>query len=187
MAFVAKDGNGTNQNLPLYDAAYSAGKVTFTPVAAPTDIAVLTGSSSKIVRLKSVTIGGFATTGGDLIFQLIKRSDAGTLGSAVLTTLTATPHDSSNAAATAVLSSVGTANYTTVGTIVGTVIRTGRAYLNIVTTGTTEKVSWDFTVRGDQPPTLRSATELLVINCAAGTLPAGAVLDFAMQWEEAAA
>lgn len=187
MALVVKDGNGTNQNLPLYDQAYSAIGVTFTPVAAPTDWLVLQGSATKIVRLKRITFAGFATTGGDMLCALIKRSDAGTLGSAVLTGVTACPLDSANSAATAVLSTVGTANYTTVGTIVGVGIRAARAYLNIVTTGNTEKIVWDFTTRGDQAPTLRAATEFLVLNGQAGTLPAGSKFDFEVQWEEGSA
>lgn len=187
MALVVKDGNGTSQNLPLYDPAYSYSGGTFAPVATPTDWLIIQGSASKIVRLKRVTISGFATTAGDLIMSLRKASDAGTIGSAVLTAVTATPHDSTNAAATAVVSTVGTANYGTIPTVVGTSIRYERCYLNIVTTGNTQTITWDFTTRGDQPPTLRSATEYLCINSAGGTLPAGTKLDWSIELEEGAA
>lgn len=184
MSLVITDGNGVRQNLPAYDPAYAYGGVTFTPVAAPTTWVIVAGAANKFIRIKRVRISGLATTAGSLIVQLLKNSDLGTLGSAVLTGVTGTPLDSRSAAAAATVSTVGTANYTTVPALVGSVIRTGRVYLEIVTVGRSQEMSWDFSTRMDQAPILTTALEAFTLNSAGGTLPAGTKLDWEIQIEE---
>ena len=184
MALIVKDGNGTNQNLPLYDPSYGFGGLAFTPVAAPTDWLIIQGSATKVVRLKRVEITGFATTAGSLEFRLRKASDAGTIGSGVLTAITACPMDSAYAAATAVVSTVGTANYTTVPAIVGSAIKTSRLFLDVETTGESDKLVWEWAGNGDKPPALRASTEYLCLNSNGDGLPAGTKFDWSIILEE---
>lgn len=184
MGLSVIDSSGAAKILPGYDPAFTAGVTGFTPVAAPTDISNLFGSATKIIRLKRVSVSSLCTTtAGQFYFQLVKRSTAGTLGSAVLTTLAATKLDSNSDAATAVCSSVGTANYTTLGTIVGSVIRTARLFVTLTTAQPTSVV-WDFSKCLDQAPVLRASTEQFAINCGGQTLLTAQTIDLGWEWEE---
>jgi hypothetical protein len=82
-------------------------------------VVVIQGSATKTIRLTYVKVQGWSTTAGVMKWKMSRRTTAGTLGSAVLTAIpTQGKNDSGTVAApTAVLSTVGTANYTTVGTL----------------------------------------------------------------------
>jgi hypothetical protein len=186
MSFVVKDGNGTNQNLPGYDATYGYGGIAFTPVATPTMWLLVAGAASKYIRLKRLRISGFCTTIGSLIMVLAKGSDLGTAGSGVLTAVTATPFDSANATAAATVSTVGTANYTTVPTLVGSMIRGGRLVMDLeaMTIAPTTELVWDFSTRMDQAPILTTALECFYVTCQGDGLPTGAKIDWELQLEQ---
>lgn len=154
-----------------------------TPIATPTDMLRICGSATKTVRVKRVVMGGKATTGGQLTAALIRRSTAGTLGSATLTAITAEQHDSGDAAPTAAVSYIQTANYTTLGTSAGQA-DVARAYLQVVATGPTTPAIFDFSTRQDKPQTLRGTTDCLVVNGNSDALPAGSALDFSVETEE---
>lgn len=154
-----------------------------TPIAAPTDILRICGSATKTVRVKRVVMGGKATTGGQLTAALIRRSTAGTLGSATLSSITAEQHDSGDAAVSGTVQYVQTANYTTLGTSAGQA-GVARAYLNVVATGPTTPAVFEFSSRQDKPQTLRGTTDCLVVNGNGDTLPAGSALDFEVETEE---
>lgn len=171
--------------------SYMASVSGFTPVAAPTDILNIFGSASKLVTVNRIKVTGItsAATAITLDCRLIKRSTAGTLGSAVLTALTATPLDSSNPAGSAVVSTVGTANYTTLGTIVGEVASEKLALTLSPATATDfpqSNVGAVFTFNDGvtQNVTLRGVAEQLAINLNAPTLPAGTVLNIFVEWTE---
>lgn len=149
-------------SLPHVDSenqTYSAATGAFVAANLATDIAVITGSASKTVRVFGVRITGTQTTGGIVNVFLIKRSADNTGGTSAA--ITPVPHDSSNAAATAVVRSY-TANPTGLGTAVGNV-RIEKVDLGAVT-ALGETLEWLFDLRGAQPIVLRGAAQILAVN-----------------------
>lgn len=97
---------------------FSASAIGIAPATTPLDVFTLTGSSTRTVRITKITLSGTQTTTGTIDVLLIKRSTANTGGTS--TTPAIVPHDSTNAAATAVFRA-----YTvdpTLGTAVGNVL-----------------------------------------------------------------
>ena len=180
-------GNAANPlavNTEGQKATYRYSGLAFSPVATPTDFIVIQGSATKTIRVKHIALNGIATTAGVMPIQIVKRTSAPTLGSAVLTAVTAGKHDSTDAAATAVVSTVGTANITTLGTAAG-VIGVGRLSLTTAASALANgDIEWEFALRSDKPVILRGATEYLVINANAGAVPAGGAIDYEIETEE---
>jgi hypothetical protein len=165
-------------------ATYRYAGVALAPVATPTDIIVIKGSATKTVVVKRVKLSGVATAQGNMPFLLIRRSTAGTLGSAVLTAVTAAKHDTGDPAPTAVVSTVGTANYTTPGTAAG-VEGVGRLSMGAAGSGAVDNgLVWDFSTRRDAPLRLRGASDFLVINANGAAVPSGGVIDYEIEIEE---
>lgn len=108
-------------------ASYSAAAGPFAAAALPTDIFTITGSATKVVRIKKIYFSPSATNATSYNFLLIKRSTANSGGTSTL--LTNVPNDSDDIAATATVRSY-TAN-PTLGTTVGTI----RAYRLVVPQG----------------------------------------------------
>ena len=171
---------GQTYIVPTYRYAGMA----FAPVATPTDIIVIRGSATKTLIVKRVKICGAATAAGTMPAAIIRRSTAGTLGSAVLTAITAAKLDSTDATATGVVSTVGTANYTTPGTTAGNV-GAGRLQLTALATGVAAiPLEWDFAVRDSKGLYLRGVLEHLCVNLNGAALPAGGVIDYEIEIEE---
>lgn len=163
---------------------YRYAGVALAPVATPTDIIIIQGSATKTLIVKRVKICGAATAAGTMPATLTRRSTAGTIGSAVLTAVTAAKHDSGQGAATGVVSTVGTANYTTVGTTAGNV-GAGRLQMTALATGVAAiPLEWDFANRDDKGIYLRGVLEHLCVNLAGAALPAGGVVDYEIEIEE---
>jgi hypothetical protein len=168
-------------------AAYRYAGSAFSMVATPTSVVVVQGSASKTIVVKRVKLSGGDTAAGSMPCTLTKRSTAGTLGSAVLTGVTATKLDSLDANATAVVSTVGTANYTTPGTTTGVV---GIGRLNMValgsaaTSGEGAPLMFDFSASNHKPLVLRGVLEFLTIDFGGAGIPAGGVLDWEVETEE---
>lgn len=194
------DGTGTSKTLATFtDAAgnqryqvtgdtalahYGAGKNQLTPVAAIKTCFVMAGSATMTVRVKQIVLSGIATAAGETPFKISKCSDAGTLGSAVLTTLTACPMDSGFAASTALFSSVGTAVYTTEPAIVGTPIVTGELALAATTTGNVAPLVFNFGVNGVPAIVLRGVAQVLIVDFVGGTVPSGGKYSASIIWSE---
>lgn len=159
---------------PTYSAAIS-GLVT---AATATDIFTISGSGTRTIRVTKISIDGLAAAGGNVTFNLIKRSATNTGGTS--TTLTAVPHDSANAAGTATIRAY-TANPTGLGTAVGTV-RSNRAFISgVTTTASTEDVE----MFGDlgQGIVLRGTGEFLCMNQGGVTITTPA-LNIWVEWTE---
>lgn len=156
--------------------AYSS---SFTVVAAATatDIARLSGSATARIEVTKVIIGGVQTTAGLVKVDLVKRSTANTGGTA--TTPAAVPHDSADAAASAVVS-VYTANPSALGTAVGTV-RSHRVPVG-ASTGATSPVVFDFGKDG-KPIVLTGVAEGLSVNLAGATVTGGNI-DVTIEFNE---
>jgi hypothetical protein len=160
-------------------ATYRAAITGITLASSPTDIFRISGSATKTVYIKSITVGGYKTSAGNLIIGLFKRSTANTQGTEVA--LTEHPLDSGDAAATAVAVAY-TAN-TTVGT--GVVIGAKRAEWHAANlTGTVAPTVWEF--GGFNPAryvVLRGAAQGLAINLG-GVTQTGGVATVEVEWME---
>ena len=150
---------------------YSAGFIALAPAITATDILEILGSDTKTVRITRIQISGVATAAGAYSIQLLKRSTAATGGTS--TSATIVPHDSANAAGTAVVKGY-TANPTT-GTLVGIVqvkkitVSTAAGAIPIVPT------ELSFELRGEQAIVLRGAAQSLCINLNGVTMTGGAL------------
>lgn len=163
---------------PAYNFSVSA----FAAVATPTAVLVIQGSATRTVRIRSVTIAGAATAAGNMPVVLTKRSTGGTLGSAVLTGVTGAQMDSQDVAPTAVVSTVGTANYTTLGTTAG-VVASGRLNMAALGTGSAAPTVFGFGL-GSKALVLRGTSQYLTVDFSGAAIPSGGVMDFTVQLEE---
>ena len=155
-----------------------------TPVATPTDVVLIQGSATKTVRIKYIKLSGYATTAGIMPVSLIRRlGTGGTKGSATYSVVTAGLNDTSNAAATAVVEYVQTANVTTVQTANG-VVGAGRLGFPSATVALQGVLQWDFTIRNDQALVLRGTGDFIAINFGGAAVPTAGVIDIELECEE---
>lgn len=197
------DGDGASQTFPAHldasggytpvhsldgsVATFSAAGSAFAQVATPTVWLVIQGSASKTVRIRRIELSGAATAAGSMPAVVARCSSAGTPGSAALTAVTAAEHDSSGASATAVVSTVGSANYTTPPTVVANV---GAGRVNMVALGSAATSSagnplvFDFGVGGESALVLRGTSEFITISASGAAIPAGGVNDYRIVWTE---
>lgn len=156
----------------------------FTPVATPTDVLMIQGSATRTLRVKRIALGGVATANGNMLATLIRRSTQFTTqGSAVFTAVTAAKMDTTDATATGVASTIGTANLTSVGTLVGN-LQQSRLFLPATATGQPFPLIWEFATRQDKALILRGTTDFVFLNLNGGAVPAGGILDFDIEIEE---
>lgn len=163
---------------PTYIAAFTA----FSPgVAATTDILTLAGSATQTVRV--LQVGLFvdtATAAAEYDVQLVRRSTAGTGGTA--TTVTGRPLDKNDAAATAVAKIYTVAP--TAGTLVG-LLWAKQAYVPVAP-AIAASVLFDFSAlgKGGKALILRGTTDVLAVNLN-GATPANALsIDGYVVWTE---
>lgn len=182
----AVDVNGRVQvSLEGSRATYHYALLAFAMVATPTDAFIIQGSATKTVRVKKIKLSAQATSQGSMPVQLIRRSAADATNG-VLTAITAAKHDSGDAAPTAVVSSVGTANFSSLGTSAG-LVGAGRLGFSALGTGSAgfgQELHWDFSLNNDKPLILRGVSEFLVVNFNGAAIPAGGVVDIEIETEE---
>jgi hypothetical protein len=106
-------------------ATYSAQADNFLIGNPATDVFTITGSASKLIRIREIQFSGTRTTAGDFAFTIVSRSTANSGGTSTLRT--AVPHDSTLAAATATVRAYTVSP--TLGTLIGA-IRSGRVYFS---------------------------------------------------------
>jgi hypothetical protein len=152
-------------------ATYSAAASSLTVAASATDIFTITGSASRTVRILRISLSAWKTAVSSEQILLIKRSTANSGGTSA--TLTAVPHDSTNAAATATVRSY-TAN-PTLGTAVGT-IRSVKLPVPTQTPSNAQSQTgysvkeWEFGKHSGQAVVLRGTSEVLAVNLNAVTV-----------------
>lgn len=145
---------------------YSAAISQAVTAAVPTDIFTLTGSASKVVRVRFLAFGGtVASANGTFRFLLVKRSTANSGGTAA--TVSAIPHDSNSAAATAT-ARVYTAN-PTLGTAVGT-LHASTTELSTATATPAGKKDKHVDFEEGLEVVLRGTNEVLAMNLAGQTI-----------------
>jgi hypothetical protein len=164
---------------------YGYAQLALAPVASPTDIIVIAGAAAVIGRVRRICLSGAASSAGTMPVQLVRRSSAGTLGSAVLTNIAAAKYDSTDIVGpSCTVSTFGTANYSTLGTSAD-VFGAQRLQMTALSTGLAAvPVEWNFAAWRDKAVTLRSASELLCVNLNGASLPGGGVVDFEIEMEE---
>lgn len=170
-------------------ATFSAAFAAFLPVATPTDIFNFVGSATKTVKVHLVELWGNSTSISAILpVRLARRSTAGTLGSAVLTGVTAVPHGLNSLTATAVASTVGTANYTTLGTLIGYYSYESLLQLDVDTPAGLygPKIVWDFNKPNLQPIVLTGVADQVTINYQGAAVPSGTLLYGRFVWTEEA-
>ncbi len=158
--------------------SYSATIVGLVPATTPTDIFSITGSATKTVKVKNITVSGTQTTAGVINVLLVKRSAANTGGTS--TNPTAVNHDSVDAGATATINAY-TAN-PSLGATVGTV----NAIRQWVPTATGIPSVEEFFF-GDAPfkkeIILRGIAQVFSVNLNSVTV-AGGSIDISIEWTE---
>lgn len=153
----------------------------FAPVATPTDVLEIQGSATKTLRVRRIEITGIATAAGNMPVQLIRRSVADAT-SLVRTAIVALKTDTAFAAATAVVSSIGTANPGSLGTQVGGIGAAGRVCLSASGTGLgVMPLVWSFDVAA---VVLRGVADFIYLNMNGAALPAGSAFDITITIEE---
>ena len=152
--------------------------IDITPVATATDVLVLKGSASKVIRLTKVTVMGSATASAIYDAYLVKRTAANTGGTS--TNPSATTADSSDPAqsGTVVLYS---ANPSALGT--GTTMEAAKIYLGTAAI-TSPQVNFIWGNRNYKAPMLRGTSESLAINFNGAAVPTGASMYLTLEWTE---
>lgn len=152
-----------------------------TPVATATDVLVLSGSASKVIRVTKVSLVGTATAASIYDHYVIKRTAANTGGTS--TNVTAAQCDSNDAAQTAVLK-LYTANPSALGT--GIAVEANKTYLSASATpgAAALPIVYTFGTRNDKAIVLRGTSESLAINFNGQAVPAGASLYLNIEWTE---
>ena len=145
-----------------------------------TDIFTIIGSATKTIRITKIAINGIQTTAGQVGVVLLRRSTANAGGT--FTAQTAVPYDSTNLAATAVVSAY-TANPTTVGTLVGNFYSQRVFMPGAATASDAQGLSVAFGDVNQQYVTLRGIAQGLSVNLA-GVSVVGGSINITIEWEE---
>lgn len=160
-------------------ATYAATVVGLAAATSPTDIVLIKGSATKIVKIGRILISGYQTNASLQDVLIIKRSADNTGGTRAA--MTAVSFDSSDGAATAQLFSY-TANPSALGTSLGTVRAIEGTFPN-KSGSTGNPVLLEISNPPQKPITLNNANEYLSINLNALSMP-GSYLTITVEWTE---
>lgn len=173
--------NGVGAGNPTYRATVTG----YGGYATPTDLINIAGSASKTVIVTGITLQIQSTAAALQTLYFIKRSTANTGGTP--TSLTAIPLDSTNAAATAVLSTYAAAP--TLGSAVGNVLILQAA--SVVATAAPAGAGLNNLVATSvsasdlrQGVVLRGVAESLSVNYNGGALTVGLAITAIIEWIE---
>lgn len=152
-----------------------------TPVATATDVLVLSGSATKVIRVTKVSVVGTATAASIYDNYIIKRTAANTGGTS--TSVTPAQSDSADAAATATLK-LYTANPSALGA--GIAVEGAKTYLSAGATPGAAALPhvYTFGTRNDKAIVLRGTGESLAFNFGGQAVPSGASLYLSIEWTE---
>ena len=165
---IPVDGNKTT---------YSATATSLVLVTGATDFFTITGSATKTIKVTRVYVSGTRSSSNSHNIRLLKRSTANTGGTS--TAPAVVPHDSTNAAGTAVVRAY-TAN-PTLGTLVG-IMKVMKAFINAAATGASDKFCYE-AVRPSQAITLRGTSEVLSLSLGAEAI-SSADFNCEVEWTE---
>lgn len=177
VTFSGGVGQAFQTILPQPRATFSAASLIGT--GATSHFLVLAGSATKTLRVVHTECSGFATTAlnEQITAEMDSAADTGDAGTA----LTATPHDSTNVAATGTVLKHTTSP--TPGALVG-LVRAGALMLGNAATVIPTTLSWDFGNRpGEQEIVLRGVAQEFALNASAA-FGAGGSVGCVVSWTE---
>jgi hypothetical protein len=180
-ATAASDQVKFDSSIDGNKATYSASVSGLAVVTGATDVLTIYGSASKTIRIMFIELWGSAASGVLVPVSLIVRSAVNTGGTSGA--VTAVPHDSKDAAASATVLSY-TANATGLGTAVGNV-RNEKLFFG-VTTGTINNVIYTFggtQMAGTKGLVLRGVAQGLAVNLNTTAISTGS-LSASICWTE---
>lgn len=152
----------------------------FSYAANGTDIFTITGSDTKVVKIKHISFDGTQTATSARTVFLIKRSTQNTGGTSTI--LTNVPFDSANPPSNAVVRSY-TANPTTLGAAVGT-LHNEKVIIGSANTADSDSLIFNtIDALSSQDITLRGSSEVLAINMNGVSSP-GNVVNIDIMWIE---
>lgn len=165
---------------PNREQTYSAAATAVIPAANTTDMFTITGSASKTVKIKRIVVTGTSNSDIDIELRLIKRSTANTGGASAV--LTAVPHDSLNAAATAIVRSY-TAN-PVLGTQVGVMVSLKSQIGD--NNGPSASIGLPLieSTAQKQDITLHGVNEVLAVNLNGAAKQTNQIMSFCIEWSE---
>jgi hypothetical protein len=138
-----------------------------TLAANPTDVACIWGSATKTIRVTHLRVYASATTAGQMIMQIVKRSAVNSGGT--FTAATIVPHDTLVTSVSAT-NTIYTANPTTLGATVGSV---ETAILDFGAGAAGPPFDRQFGADNDEPIVLRGIGQGLCIDLSGGVVPSG--------------
>lgn len=169
-------------------AVYRASILYTLGVATPTAVVVAQGSATKTIRLTLIKVQGWSTTAGVMKWKASRRTTAGTVGSAVLTAIpTQGKNDSGTVASpTLTISTVGTANYTTLGTL-SAILDCGVVGFNLAAQ-INNTLPWMPVTSAREAFVLRGTSDWITLDGGADAggdaVPAGGVALITVEWVE---
>lgn len=161
-------------------ATYSASVNGLTVASSATDVFLIKGSSTKIVKINRMFFSGTQTNVGIIALLLIKRSADNTGGTRA--TLTAVSHDSSDPGATASVFSY-TANPSALGAAVGTIRAQSVSIPGSNSVTSINAGIFELTQPPQKAIVLNNANEYLAINLN-GVSINGSSLNITVDWTE---
>lgn len=175
----------TDSLVPTYHAV----SVALVPGTAPTDISCITGSATKVVRLKKIRLSGTAGTAINVNVLLTKHTVADSGGTPATSTALPVPYpvDSTMAAASAT-TQAWTANPTINDSTPG-ITNASTLFLPVTSTaGGSSGVLfyWDEGGYAFSPPVLRGVAQQVCINFNGATAPSSGAVNVEYVWTEQA-
>lgn len=170
-------------------ATFAAAGFGIVPAASATDVACITGSATKVVRVQSVRVSGTAGTLVSLPIILTKHTVANTGGTAAVTTALPVPVSLDTTVATTASATATTTAYTANPTVDSTAVTidglvTSFNVTSALVNGT--QAFFDYRSRNFMaPPVLRGIAQQLCVNLNAISVSSG-LLTISFTWTEAA-
>jgi hypothetical protein len=178
LSTVASTQSGTWITKTYQPSTYGTSITAFTPIPSATDIFTITGSATKTIKIKHISLNATQTTAGVIGILLIKRSTANSGGTSTI--LTNVSYDSLNPASTATVRTYST--NPTLGTAVGT-IHSEKLFIS-TTTNQPDELTFNYvTTSNMQEISLRGTGEVLSINLNTTTV-AGGSFNIDITWTE---
>jgi hypothetical protein len=170
----------TSEIITSFSKTYTAVAADLSLATNPTDIFTISGRASGKVRLASLFVTFLRTNTGYATLQILKRSADNTGGT--FTNPTKVPHESTDAAANAVIKAY-TANPSALGASVGAIYSRHVFMPSANAASGVQNATIDILVDIGKPITLVNASEFIAISLG-GQGVAGAVANITMTWIE---
>lgn len=174
------------QSEPLVPSFAAAG-YGIVPAASATDVACITGSATRVVRVQSVRVSGTAGTLVSLPVILTKHTVANTGGTAAATTALPVPVSLDTGTATTASATATTTAYTANPTVDSTALILDGQVVSLNTTSALvngTQAFFDFKSRNFvEAPTIRGVAQQICVNLGAISVTSG-LLAISFTWTE---